>query len=224
MNRTDQEIQDDIVAEFKWDPSLRSDDIAVGVREGVAVLAGTVDSYVDKWNAESIAARIRGVRAVVNNLAVQLPSSSQRTDTDIAHAAVDALRWNVLVPENRIKVKVEKGWVTLEGEVEWLYQKKAAERAVRHLKGIKGVTNSIAVKARPLPSDVKNKIRETLKRNAEVDADRITIDVEGNKVVLRGTVRSYAEMRDAERAARNAPGVAEVVNRLVVDPSIYAGI
>jgi osmotically-inducible protein OsmY len=224
MIRTDQDIQEDIVSELKWDPSLRSEDIAVGVRDGVVTLAGTVDSYVDKWTAERIAGRIKGVKAIVNNLTVQLPGSSRRSDPDIAHAAVDALRWNVLVPSDRIKVKVEDGWVTLEGDVDWYYQKKAAERAVSHLTGVKGVINNISVRARPMPGDVKNKIKETLRRGAELDADRITIDVEGNKVILRGTVRSYVERKDAERAARNVPGVMEVENRLTVDPSVFAGV
>jgi osmotically-inducible protein OsmY len=137
---------------------------------------------------------------------------------------VDALSWNISVPHDRIKVKVDKGWVTLEGDVDWYYQKEAAERAVRYLTGVKGVTNLIALRTRAMPSDVKQKIKEALQRGAQFDAEHITVEVEGNKAILRGTVRSYAEMRDAARAARNAPGVTEVENRLTVDPSVYAAV
>lgn len=224
MQRTDTEIHKDIVAELKWEPSLRDDDIAVAVSDGVVTLAGFVDSYADKWKAESVVSKIKGVKAVANDLTVKLPSSSERTDPDIARAAVDALKWNISVPQDRIKVKVEKGWITLEGDVDWYYQKEAAERAVRYLTGAKGVSNLIAVRARPAASDVKQKIRDTLQRSAAFDADRITVELEGNRAILRGTVRSYAEMRDAERAAKNAPGIVEVDNRLTVDPNIYAAV
>jgi osmotically-inducible protein OsmY len=128
------------------------------------------------------------------------------------------------VPADRIKIKVDKGWVTLEGDVDWHFQRDAAERSVRSLTGVKGITNLITVRARPTPQDVKQKIKEALERGAQFDADRITVDVDGNKAVLKGTVRSYAEKRDAERAARNAPGITEVENKLTVDPSIFAGI
>jgi osmotically-inducible protein OsmY len=168
---------------------------------------------------------VKGVKAVVNNIQVRLPSASERTDPDIARAAVDALRWNVSVPTERVKVKVENGWVTLEGDVDWYFQREAAERAVRYLTGVKGVSNLITVKARPTPSDVKKKIREALERGAEFDAERITVEVDGNTAILRGTVRSYVESRDAERAARNAPGITDVKNKLVVDPTIsYATV
>ena len=195
---SDADIQKDILAELKWEPSLRNDDVGIAVRDGVVTLAGFVDSYADKWKAERVASRVKGVKAV------------------------NALEWNILVPHDRIKVKVEKGWVTLEGDVEWYYQKEEAERAVRSLTGVKGVSNLIMVRAQPAPSDVKRKIREALQRGAQFDADRITVETQGGRVILRGTVRSYAEMRDAERAARNAPGVTDVENRLTVDPSVYA--
>jgi osmotically-inducible protein OsmY len=222
--QSDRDIQRDIVHELNWEPSLRNDDIAVGVRDGVVTLAGFVDSYADKWTAERVAGRVKGVKAVANDIEVKLPSSSARPDPDIARAALDALKWNVSVPHERIKVKVEKGWLTLEGDVDWYYQKEAAERAVRYLTGVQGISNLIVVKARPTPSDVKERIKETLQRGAEFDADRITVELEGNKAILRGTVRSYAEMRDAERAARNAPGITEVDNRLTVDPYAYTAV
>jgi osmotically-inducible protein OsmY len=222
--RTDTDIQRDIEDELRWDPSLDNDDIAVTVRDGVATLAGYVKSYLDKWHAERVASRVKGVKAVANDLSVKLPSSSERPDPDIARAAVDALKWNIAVPADRIQIKVDKGWVTLEGDVDWHFQREAAERAIRSLTGVKGITNLITVRARPTPADVKQKIKEALERGAQFDADRITVDVDGNRAILKGTVRSYAEKRDAERAARNASGITDVENRLTVDPSIFAGV
>lgn len=217
---SDSDIQKNVVDELHWEPSLEDDDIAVGVKDGVVTLAGYAKSYLDKWKAERVASRVKGVKAIVNNIEVKLPSASDRPDPDIARAAVDALKWNVSVPKDRVTVKVEKGWVTLEGDVDWYYQREAAERAVRYLTGVKGVSNLITVKARPTTSDIKQKIRHALERGAEFDAERITVEIDGNTAILRGTVRSYAEYRDAERAARNAPGITSVKNQLVVDPSI----
>jgi osmotically-inducible protein OsmY len=164
------------------------------------------------------------VKAIVNNLEVKLPSSADRPDPDLARAALDALRWNILVPHDRIKVKVEHGHITLEGEVKYYYQKEAAERVVRHLTGVKGVTNLITVAQQPTPADVEERIKKALRRAAQLDADRVTVEVDGHKAILRGTVRSYAQKRDAERAARNAPGITEVENKLTVDPSVFAAI
>jgi len=222
--RTDLKIQKNIVAQLKWEPSLRDDDIAVGVRDGVVTLAGFVDTYADKWTAEGVASKVKGVKAIANDLEVKLVSGSARSDPEIAHTAVEALRWNVAVPQDRIQVKVEKGWLTLEGEVDWQYQKEAAERAVRYLTGIKGVLNRITVRERPTPANVKQRIREALEREAQFDAERISVDIEGNKAILRGTVRSYAEMKEAERAARNAPGITDVENNLVIDAGVYADV
>ena len=222
--RTDHEVQADVLAELRWEPSLANDDIAVSVRDGVVTLAGFADSWADRWKAERVASRVRGVKGVANDIKVKLPSSSERPDPDLAHAAVDALKWNVLVPDDRIRVKVSNGWLTLEGEVDWYYQKEEAERAVRKLRGVKGVTNLVTVAVRPASSDVKEKIRNALERGAELDADRIRVEVEGNRVILRGTVRSYTERRDAERAARNAPGVTEVENHIIVDPLVPAAV
>jgi osmotically-inducible protein OsmY len=224
MQRNDTDIHKDIVAEFHWEPSLRDDDIAVAVRDGVVTLAGFADSYADKWKAERIASKIRGVKAVANDIEIKLPSNSQRADPDIARAVVNALQWNISVPADRIKPKVEKGWVTLEGEADYNYQKDAAERAIRYLTGVKGITNLITVKQRATPADVKERIKEALQRTAQFDAERITVEVQGNKAILRGTVRSYAEMKEAERAALNAPGITEVENRLTVDLSVYATV
>jgi osmotically-inducible protein OsmY len=159
---------------------------------------------------------VRGVKAVVNDIEVRLPTSLERTDADIAAAAIHALEWNALLPKDEIHVTVSKGWVTLKGEVEWQYQKEEAERVVRRLTGVKGVTNLIAVKPRVTPSEIKQKIEQALVRSAQMDAQRITVDVEGSKVVLKGTVRSWAERQEAERAAWSAPGVTEVENRIIV--------
>lgn len=216
----DSDIQQDVVDELRWEPSLEDDDIAVAVKDGVVTLAGYAKSYLDQWKAERVASRVKGVKAIVNDIEVKLPSASDRADPDIARAAVDALKWNVAVPDGRVTVKVQKGWVTLEGDVDWYYQREAAERAVRYLTGVKGVSNMITVKTRTTPSDVKQKIRDALERAAELEADRVTVEIEGNTAILRGTVRSYAESRDAERAARNAPGITSVKNRLVVDPTM----
>lgn len=224
MFHSDSDIQRDVADELKWDPSLQDDDIAVAVRDGVVTLAGYVKSYLDKWRAERVAARVKGVKAIANDLEVRLPSSSTRPDPEIARAAVDALRWNISVPHDRVKVKVENAWVTLEGDVDWYYQREAAERAVRSLTGVKGVSNLITVRAQPTPSDVKQKIKDALQRGAQFDADRITVEVEGNRAILRGKVRSYAEFKDAERAARNALGITEVENELTVDPTVPAAV
>jgi osmotically-inducible protein OsmY len=223
MTRSDSDIQRDVSSELKWEPSLRGDDIAVTVRDGIVTLAGHVASYIEKWRAERVASRVKGVKAIVNDLEVRLASSSQRPDPDIARAAVSALEWNASVPNDRIRVKVENGWVTLEGDVDFYFQREAAERAVRTLWGVKGVTNLITVQAAPTGADVKQRIMQALQRGASFDADRMTVEVDGHQAILRGTVRSFAEMRDAERAARNAPGITEVENHLTVDPNVYAG-
>ena len=220
--QNDTDIQKDVIAALKAEPSLRDDDIAVGVREGVVTLAGFVDSYADKWRSERVVSQVKGVKAVVNDLQVRLPSASQRPDPELARAVVDALRWNILVPHDRIQVVVEDGWVTLKGEVDWYYQKEEAERTVRNLTGVKGVSNLVTVAAKPTPTDIKKRIGEALQRAAQFDAERITVEIDGTKAILRGTVRSFAERRDAERAARNAPGITEVENRLIVDPNVPA--
>jgi osmotically-inducible protein OsmY len=224
MIRNDSEIQKDIMDELKWEPSLRNDDIAVAVRDGVVTLAGFADSFADKIRAERVAGRVKGVKAIANDIEVKLPSSSQRPDPDLARAAVNALEWNILVPHDRIQAKVDKGWITLEGTVDHYYQKEEAERSVRHLTGVKGVANLISVQPQPTPSDVKRRIEQALQRGAQFDAEHITVELDGHKAVLKGTVRSYAEFRDAERAARNAPGVTDVENRLTVDPGLFAAV
>lgn len=214
---TDNELQQDVLRELQWEPSVDAAHIGVSVKNGVVTLSGHVPSYAEKYAAEKAAKRVHGVRAVANELDVNLPGSSERTDEDVAMGVVNALKANTLVPDQKVKVTVSKGWVTLEGEVEWNYEKTAAENAIRYLTGVKGVSNLITVKPRVSPSDIKDKIERAFKRSAELDANRITVEVDGGKVTLRGTVRSWAERDEAAREAWAAPGVWSVENHIVVE-------
>ncbi|SRR5579883_535015 len=216
--RTDDQIQKDVLNELKWDPRVQSTEIGVAVKDGIVTLTGWVNSYTKKWAAEEIAHRVRGVLAVANDIEVRLLSSAERTDTDIAAAALRALEWDAELSIDKLDVTVSKGWVTLKGEVEWHYQKMDAERVVRRLLGVKGVTNLITVKPRVTPSELKQKIEQALVRSAETDAQRITVEVEESKVILKGTVRSWAERQEAERSAWLAPGVTSVENRITISP------
>ena len=215
LNRTDQELQQDVLAELKWDAQIQPNEIGVSVKDGVVTLTGWVDSYLKKWSAEDAAHKVAGVKAVANDIEIKL--ATERTDPDIAEAAVHALEWDAFVPTGKVQVTVSKGWVTLKGEVEWQYQKQDAERVVRRLTGVKGVTNLITVKPRVTPFELKKKIEDALVRNAEIDANKITVEVQGSKAVLRGRVRAWAEKEEAARVAWSAPGITSVENLITVE-------
>ena len=220
--RSDSDIKRDVELELRWDPEITSDDIGVAVKDGVVTLTGFVRSYTEKYEAERDAKRVSGVVGLANDIEVRLPSSDERPDPEIAREAVSAIKSQLPFTHEHITAAVRDGWVTLEGEVEWNYQRNLAENAVRRLKGVKGVSNLIHVKPRVAPSDVKRKIEEALKRHAELDADEITVEANGGDVILRGKVRSWAERQDAERAAWQAPGVTKVDNRITVSPFALA--
>ncbi|MDB5601197.1 MAG: hypothetical protein JWN71_3241 [Xanthobacteraceae bacterium] len=216
--KSDKEIERDVKEELEWNPDLDATDIAVSVKQGVVTLAGFVKSYTDKYEAEAAAKRVAGVVGVANDIEVRLPSVDERPDPDIARNAVAAIKSQLPISSEHIKVIVKHGWVTLEGQVEWQYQKNTAETAVRRIKGVKGVSNMITLKPRIVPSEIRRKIQEAFKRNAEVDANRIDVETDGSEVVLKGTVRSWIEREEAERVAWSAPGVTKVEDRIVVAP------
>lgn len=214
---SDEEIQKNVLEQLKWDSRVKPTEIGVTVKDGVVTLVGTVDSYVKKWSADDVALRVAGVKGVANELQVKLPSSSERTDDEIARAATSILELSADVPDT-IKVLVESGWVSLQGEVEYQHQKEAAERKVRDLVGVKGVVNQLVVKPKAKPEDVKHRIEEALVRSAETDASNIEVEVLDGRVVLKGRVHSWFEKEEARREAWMAPGVREVDDRLVIEP------
>jgi len=217
--KTDLEIQKDVMDELRWTPSLNSTEIGVAVKKGIVTLSGTVDTYAKKLSAEKAAKSIEGVKAIAEDIEVKISSLGKKTDTDIAGAALNALKWNSSVNEEKIKVSVDNGWVTLEGTTDWEYQKNSARKAVENLVGVRGINNLIKISPKVAPSDVLNKISAAFHRSATIDAGKINLEVNGSKVILNGTVRSYAEKKDAEGAAWFAPGVTSVENNLVISTS-----
>lgn len=215
---TDNELKQHVQSALDWEPSLDASDIGVSVDEAVVTLRGNVGSYVEKVTAERVALRVYGVKAVADDLVVHLVSGHERTDTEIAQAAVTALKWNTTVPNERLTVTVTNGWLTLNGTLDWQYQKDAAARAVRDLTGVKGVTNYIIVQPQVKTIDVRDKIEAAFKRSAEIDARRINVTAQNGKIILSGNVHSWAERQEAERAAWAAPGVTQVEDRLSVVP------
>jgi osmotically-inducible protein OsmY len=217
QTRSDNSLRDDVLLELKWDPKISSaSDIGVAVKDGVVTLTGFVPSFWEKDAAEKAAKRVYGVKGVANDIEVKL--FWQRTDPEIARAAVRELESHVSIPADRIKVTVKDGWVTLEGTVDWEYQKSLAESAMKKLKGVSGVTNKIQVTPKASAAEVKSKIEEALRRSAELDARRITVKIEGSTVKLYGSVSSWAERDEAERAAWSAPGTTMVENHILVNP------
>jgi osmotically-inducible protein OsmY len=199
--KSDAEIERDVKVELEWDPDLDASDIAVSVKNGVVMLPGFVKSYTDKYEAEAAAKRVAGVVAVANDLEVRMPAVDERPDPDMARDAVTALKAQLPISWENIKIIVKNGWVTLEGEIEWQRQRQTAKNAVRRIKGVKGVSNTILLQPHVKPAEVKRKIEEALRRSAEVDTSRIRVEANGGEVVLRGRVRSWAERKEAERAA-----------------------
>ena len=216
MIKTDAQLQRDVIDELKWDPAVGQSEIGVAAKDGVVTLSGEVPSFAKKYAAVRAAERVSGVRAIAEEVTVHLPTVSKRTDTEIAHAVSERLRWDIDVPDERVKARVEDGWVWLEGEVDWQYQKNSAERSIRYLTGVKGVSNLVSIRKHASVPDVKSRIENALKRHAEQDADRIKIEAIDGTITLRGEVGSWAERRDVERAAWSAPGVTMVDDQLAI--------
>ncbi|MGE5244576.1 MAG: BON domain-containing protein [Betaproteobacteria bacterium] len=216
--RTDRQLQEEVLQALEWEPGVDAADVGVSVDDGVVTLRGEVGTLREKWLAERTTRHVFGVRAVANDLTVAPDEKTARADPAIAQAVANALEWDSAIPDGSVKATVRNGWVTLNGTVAWQYQKAAADRAVQHLYGVKGVNNSIVVKPHVAPGDVRAKIENAFKRSAEVDAERVKVETHDGTVVLRGTVHSLIERDEAERAAWAAPGVTRVEDHLVVVP------
>jgi osmotically-inducible protein OsmY len=215
---TDLELKRHVEDALSWEPSVDAAEIGVSIDNGVVTLRGKVGTYSEKSTAERVSLAVYGVKAVANDLDVRLMKGFERTDTDIAQAAANAVEWSTVVPSKRVTIAVTDGWVTLKGTLDWNYQKDAAARAVRDLTGVRGVTNLIIVQPRAKTIDVRDKIEAAFKRSAEIDARRINVTAAEGKVILSGQVHSWAERQEAERAAWAAPGVTQVEDRLSITP------
>ena len=215
--KTDSEIKKDVLSELLWDPLVAETKVGVTVNEGVVTLNGHLDTYAEKVAAKRAAERVSGVKAIAVEIDVIPVGSHQRSDTEIALAVEHALSWNTSVPQDRVKLTVEKGWVTLTGDLDWNFQRRAVERMVRPLKGVVGITDNIQLKTLPIPLKLQERIQEALTRQAMREARRIEVSVEGSEVTLRGQVHSWAERNAAEGATWSAPGVVRVNNQLTVE-------
>jgi osmotically-inducible protein OsmY len=214
--KTDTQLKHDILSELEWEPSINASQIGVEVKDGVVTLAGHVDSFGEKWHAEKAVERVSGVRALAVEIAVKLPGSSQRSDTEIAHVAESALKWQTFLPEGAIKIMVESGWITLSGRVEWEYQRQAATTAVRHLLGVKGLNDEILINSKVSAGNVKTNIESALKRRAIADGRKISVTVDGSDVTLTGEVATWTEREQAWNSAWGTAGVEKVVNNITV--------
>jgi osmotically-inducible protein OsmY len=218
--KSDEQVQRDVMEELRLEPTVDASQVGVAARDGVVTLTGTVTTLAQKYTAEQVAKRVYGVRAVADDIEVRLDDRGRRTDPDIARAALEALTRDWSVPDEKIQVTVEKGWLTLEGSVDWQYQRHAAAHAVRHLTGVLGISNLISIAPKPKIStgEVKHLIFEAFRRSADLEARRIGIDAKDGKVVLHGNLHNWAEVEEAQRAAWSVPGVLDVENRLEVVP------
>ena len=214
--KTDAQIQQDVIAELKWEPAVNAALIGVEVKDGIVTLAGHVSSFAEKWDAERAAQRVSGVKALAVEMEIKLPGSSQRNDVDIARSAENVLQWTTYLPKDNVKVMVESGWITLTGEVDWEYQRKAAAGAVRNLIGVTGVSNQIGITSRANASSVKSDIEAALKRRANDDGRKITVEVRGGDVTLTGMVESWSERELARHSAWSSPGVRNVVDNMIL--------
>lgn len=214
---TDQSMKQAVLDELKWDPSINSAHIGVTARDGVVTMSGHVDSYAERWAAEKAAERVSGVRAVAEELEVHYPANMETGDDDIAKRAIQSISWDVMVPNDKVKINVAKGFITLTGELDYQYQKEAVESGIRRLSGVNGIFNEITIKPKVAPADLKAKIKAALVRNAQIDAEEIDVSTDGGNVTLRGGVDTYYERVVAERVAWSAPGVTRVDDLLTVN-------
>lgn len=216
--KTDSELQRSVMEELAWEPSVDAAEIGVSAESGIVTLSGTVKSLPQKWAAEKAAQRVAGVKAITDEIVVKLPGDSELSDTEVARAAVNALDWNASVPRGRVRVVVAHGWITIEGSVQFHYERVAAEYAVRGITGAKGVTNLISVTPpQASPKDIKHRIEKAFERSAELDAQTISVEAKNGRIVLKGTVKTWAEREQAELAAWAAPGVAQVQNEILIN-------